>query len=637
MNSMPGILEGETREPGNIPNPDDIGLEELNTDIVRNAGIAERADWGLERSFGSHENAVKPEEVRDRGMEIARSMEDDPGAIERRQQVFRYFMDNDEARDFLLEDGMPAEDVLAKKRRGEDWESLYDRRVNSVDKYISFFEDLGGHLQNPDAPEAIEDYAAEIEEFMSSGEFQQFEEILEDVDGPTETTVEISLPMEREKTYDDDWFTSGSARIRSELRSGREVTARDGRSWSDNWRDFPYRSLVEDLISQVQEETGVRARIWHSPIDVELHIDEEEETVEAKASVERRSLKKWASDLVGEAETEIIETELGLGYEDLDEYRLQRAIKEAKANALSKEIEIKYTGTLREPGALDRVRGSVAELKYIAAAAEYMNQLEEEGAPLTMPETSEEGLTAIRGILEPNTVASRGWEEVVGNDVNSSQEETLYLITGPNDGGKTTYMNAVGLSQAMYQTGMPVLADDAEMTPRDAVLTHFIQKDDIERNQSRYVNELSRIEEVFKQATPDSLVLIDEPFSGTAPEEGAFQLDGVLRALEDLGSTTYASTHYHSVPVPELDQELDSYRKGSETLPELIEGRPHSQNLHAATTENMPGQEPEPTYRIIPGYSTVSEGRAVAEELGADPESLRAMLGERDDIDFPAA
>ncbi|MFB6241271.1 MAG: hypothetical protein ABEJ36_00525 [Candidatus Nanosalina sp.] len=624
MSAMPGILEGETEEQGNIPNPDDIGLDRLTGEIVGETNISDNAEWDLESRMGSHEKAVRSEEVAKRGKQISRSMETDQDAIESRQQVFRYMMENDGLREFLIEDGIPSAEVLEKNHHSEDSNRIYERRVNALRKYTGFLQDLSSELDDPEAPEAVEQYADEIDAFMGSERFQEFEEILEDVEGPTETTFEINLPMEYER-FDDNWETQGSARIFSELQSGREGRIRDSRKDRHSyWSDFPYKSLVQDLIESVEKQTGFKARRWKSPINVEMIIDEEEETVEASASVEKRSLKKWASDLMKRKdEVETVETEVDVNYDDLDEFKLERAVENAKADALSKEILDKYTGSWNETGALNEVRDSLAELKYVAAAAEYMNRLEEKGAPVKMPETSEDGFTSIQGLLEPNLAASEGWEEVVGNDVESSREDTVYVITGPNNGGKTTYMNAVGLTQAMYQMGMPVLAEDAEMTPRDSVLTHYIQQEDIQRNQSRYANELERIEEVFNQATGDSLVLIDEPFSGTAPEEGAHQLDGTLRALGDLGATIYASTHYHSVDVPGEDA----------TVPELVEEREGSQNLHAVTTgENGLGY----TYQIKPGYSTVSEGRAVAEDLGRDPESLRTMLGERDDVDFPA-
>jgi hypothetical protein len=624
MSAMPGILEGETEDPGNIPNPDDIGLERLTGEVVGDAAISKTAEWRAIPELGGHEKAVRSEEVTERGIEIGRSMEEDPQSIERRQQIFHYMSENNELREFILEDGIPSEEVLKKNYNGEDSDIVYSRRVAALKDYTGFFEELGSQLEDPEAPEAVERYAAEIDRFMDSEKFQEFEEILEDAEGPTETTFEISLPMEYER-WDDDWETQGSARIFSELQSGREARIRDSRKdRHSGWSDFPYRSLVQDLIGKVEEETGVKARRWNSPIDVEMTIDEEEETVEASASVEKKNLKKWASNLVTRSdEYDTVEAEIQVDYDELDERRLERAVESAKADALSKEILDKYTGTWNETGALEQVRDSLAELKYVAAAAEYMNRLEEEGAPVTMPETSQEGDTSIKGLLEPNLAASEGWEDIVANDVESSEEDTVYVLTGPNNGGKTTHMNAVGLTQAMYQMGMPVLAEDAEMTPRDSVLTHYIQQEDIQRNQSRYANELERIEDVFNQATGDSLVLIDEPFSGTAPEEGAHQLDGTLRALGDLGATTYASTHYHSVDVPREDA----------TVPELVEERDGSNNLQAVTTgEDGLGY----TYQIKPGYSTVSEGRAVAEDLGRDPDSLRTMLGKRDDIDFTA-
>ncbi|MFB6115949.1 MAG: hypothetical protein ABEK10_00410 [Candidatus Nanosalina sp.] len=616
MNAMPEIFEKSEENQENIPNPEDIGLDILLDNVITGSGIP-----------SGDQELVGQEEVYDQAMLVARSAEQNPEVIERRQQIFKYFQENQDLTDFLLNARFPNPD----KNKGfgsKHWDWTLENTEEMAESYISTVKGVRERIDD-EAPEPVEEYAEELDKFIESGGFQEIDELMEDLRAPTETSMEISLSMNNEH-WDDSWDTRGSSRIKSELQSGRKGVTGDRSSDRSSWDlGFPYSSLLQEIVDEVEEKTGVRARLWEAPIDIDLQLDEEERNLEATASVERKSIPSYISNLVtGNRETEEVEVDLDLSYEDISDietekrdgeweevktHEAERAIRKAKYEALNHSLKREYRNRVRED--LD----SIAELKYLAAAARYANQKEAVGTPMVFPEVTDEG-TSIEGMLEPNLVEQEGHEDIVSNDVNSDSEEYLHLITGANNGGKTTYMNAVGLAQAMYQMGMPVMAENAEMSPKDAILTHYIQQGDIQRGESRYANELERIQDVFEKSTPESMVLIDEPFSGTAPEEGAWQLDGVLKAFENLGSTTYASTHYHSVEVPEEGQ----------TVPELVEGRENSRNLHAKVEEG--GEGLGYTYRIQPGYSTFSEGRQVAREMGADPESLVAKLEEREDI-----
>jgi hypothetical protein len=618
MDTMPEIIETSEGSHENIPNPEDIGLDVFLDNIVTGSGIP-----------SGERELIGQEEVYDQAMLLARGAESDPEVIERRQQVFEYFQDNQELRGFLFDAELPNPD----KRRGfgsRHWEWALENTGEMAESYTSLVRGVQERIGD-EAPEPVEEYAEELGEYVESGGFRDIDELMEDLQGSTETTMEISLEMESNH-WDDSWDTRGTSSTRSELQSGRTGIASDRDSDRNSWDlGFPYRSLLKNLVDEVEEKTGVRARLWKTPIDVELYLDEDGRTLDATASVERKSIPNYISNLISENnETEEIEVKLDLDYEDISEtkseknkheefheegetHEMEKAIKKAKYEALDFELRTEYENRVRKDAE------AIAELRYLAAAARYMNQKEAVGTPTVFPEITDEG-TSIEAMLEPNLVEQEGHENVVANDMESGSEKYLQLLTGANNSGKTAYMNAVGLAQTMYQMGMPVMAEDAEMSPKDAILTHYIQQGDIQRGESRYANELERIQDVFEKATPESMVLIDEPFSGTAPEDGAWQLDGVLEAVEDLGSTTYASTHYHSVEVPEKRQ----------TVPELVEDRGSSRNLHGEVEES--GEGLDYTYKIQPGYSTVSEGRPVAREMGADPESLVETLKGREDL-----
>jgi DNA mismatch repair protein MutS len=87
---------------------------------------------------------------------------------------------------------------------------------------------------------------------------------------------------------------------------------------------------------------------------------------------------------------------------------------------------------------------------------------------------------------------------VVPNDIGYLPNQNVFVITGPNNGGKTTYVTTVGLVQLMSQKGLFVPAESAEVSFVDRIYTHFVTPDDITKGEGRYRNELMRVKEIFE-------------------------------------------------------------------------------------------------------------------------------------------
>jgi DNA mismatch repair protein MutS len=215
---------------------------------------------------------------------------------------------------------------------------------------------------------------------------------------------------------------------------------------------------------------------------------------------------------------------------------------------------------------------------------------------------------SIKNLIEPNLLRKTSLGDIVANDVNAETSENLYVITGPNNNGKTTYINALGIAQAMGQAGLMVLAQKATISPRDNIFTHYIRPGDLIAGESRYAHELSRIKEIIKRATGNSLILMDEPCSGTSPEDAKQEADAVVRTIGRLGGTAYIATHFHNL---------------IDTATEL----PHGRNLHCVT--NVNGDDLVYTYRIKEGSSNQSNGMYLARKMGADIKGLQNILKER--------
>ena len=218
----------------------------------------------------------------------------------------------------------------------------------------------------------------------------------------------------------------------------------------------------------------------------------------------------------------------------------------------------------------------------------------------------------ITGGSQPSWLKGRGAgsKRVIPNDVSNRAENNMFIITGPNNGGKTTYVKTVGLIQLMSQKGLFVTAKSAKVSFVDGIYTHFVTPEDITKGEGRYKNELRRIKEIFERATPYSLVILDEPCGGTSHEEGERQSLALLDGFHRLSATTYFTTHMHR-----LTEEVDSGRYTA------------AKNLYVECTYD--GKKVHYTYKVKKGAFGKSFGEEIARELGLMPEDIRDAVTRR--------
>ncbi|MBT7929033.1 hypothetical protein HN682_03835, partial [Candidatus Peregrinibacteria bacterium] len=200
-------------------------------------------------------------------------------------------------------------------------------------------------------------------------------------------------------------------------------------------------------------------------------------------------------------------------------------------------------------------------------------------------------------------------ENPVPNDIVYDGEQNLFLITGPNNGGKTTYVKSVGIVQALAQAGLFVPADQAEVSLVDNLYTHFVSPDDITKGEGRYKNELRRMDNIFENATPYSMVLLDEPCGGTSHEEGVEQSKNLLEGFDTLGCATYFTTHMHSLAD---EVKKDTYES--------------ARNFHAQCKKKLIGGGIKYTYKIVPGASGKSYGKEIADEMGLSSKDIKNTI-----------
>jgi DNA mismatch repair protein MutS len=136
----------------------------------------------------------------------------------------------------------------------------------------------------------------------------------------------------------------------------------------------------------------------------------------------------------------------------------------------------------------------------------------------------------------------------VPNDVSMNTKRQFLLITGPNMGGKSTYLRTVALISVLAQAGCFVPAKQAKIGIVDRIFTRVGASDDLKRGRSTFMMEMIEVAHILKRATPRSLVLLDEIGRGTSTFDG---LSIAWSVTEDIcnriGARTLFATHYHQL------------------------------------------------------------------------------------------
>lgn len=156
-------------------------------------------------------------------------------------------------------------------------------------------------------------------------------------------------------------------------------------------------------------------------------------------------------------------------------------------------------------------------------------------------------------------------EMFVPNDIYIDKKSNrMSIITGPNMSGKSTYMRQTALIVLMAQMGSFVPADSAKISIVDKIFTRVGASDDLTAGQSTFMVEMSEVSDILKNATPDSLVILDEVGRGTSTFDGVSIARAVAEHIcgsKKLGCKTLFATHYHELIG--LEQELEGVRNYS--------------------------------------------------------------------------
>lgn len=222
------------------------------------------------------------------------------------------------------------------------------------------------------------------------------------------------------------------------------------------------------------------------------------------------------------------------GVKALDDLRARGILKAAKALAQAADHIESFLRQLQ------------AETAFYIGCLNLRDTLAALGMPycLPIPARSGEYRMKFTGLYEIClALHTRG--SVVGNDL-SAEGAVLTVITGANQGGKSTYLRSIGLAQLMMQCGMFVPASSFEADICSGVFTHYRRKEDRGMKSGKFDEELGRMSSIADQISPRSLILFNESFAATNEHEGSEIARQIITALIDRGIKVFFVTHLYA-------------------------------------------------------------------------------------------
>ena len=162
---------------------------------------------------------------------------------------------------------------------------------------------------------------------------------------------------------------------------------------------------------------------------------------------------------------------------------------------------------------------------------------------------------SIKGLYNVRLVFA-GEKNIVKNDFDFSPKENLFILTGPNRGGKTIIEQAIGIISIMAASGAFVTASECKGRPFANILTHFPIDENLTINYGRLGEEAVRVKEIVRDSDDRTLILFNETYSTTSAADGFYLSQDLLRILKEKGTATIFNTHIHEVAraIDEMNQ-----------------------------------------------------------------------------------
>jgi DNA mismatch repair protein MutS2 len=246
-------------------------------------------------------------------------------------------------------------------------------------------------------------------------------------------------------------------------------------------------------------------------------------------------------------------------------------------------------------GPLEAAADTIAELDSIFARSRFARDFD-----ACMPEFSESPELRLEAARHPvlEDKLKRENRAIVPMSLSLCGEERLLVISGPNTGGKTVVLKTTGLAVLAAQAGIPVAAERAVLSKFDRVLVDIGDEQSIAADLSTFSSHMLNLKSMLEEATANSLVLVDEMGTGTAPDEGAALAVALLDEFEKKRCFVLATTHH------------DRLKTYASSTPGVVNAAVEFDDVNL-----------RPTYRLMVGVPGGSSGIAIAKRL-ALPDSI---------------
>lgn len=198
------------------------------------------------------------------------------------------------------------------------------------------------------------------------------------------------------------------------------------------------------------------------------------------------------------------------------------------------------------------------ELGFYVGALNLHEQLSAKGEPMCLPEPHPPGMSvrSARGLYDP-CLSLRIPARAQGNDL-SADGKPLVVVTGANQGGKSTFLRSLGVGQLMAQAGLFAPAESFATAVTAGVFTHYKREEDATMTSGKFDEELRRMSTIAQAIGPNCLLLCNESFAATNELEGSQVAAEFLRAMNDIDVTVVFVTHLYELARRYHEQHADT-------------------------------------------------------------------------------
>ena len=173
--------------------------------------------------------------------------------------------------------------------------------------------------------------------------------------------------------------------------------------------------------------------------------------------------------------------------------------------------------------------------RFYISYLDFIEPIKKKGLEFCYPEVVEDPTDTFARDIFDVVLALRS-KRVVTNDFRLERDERIIVVTGPNQGGKTTFARAFGQVHYLSSLGLPIPASSARLMVPDEIFTHFERKEDVREQRSKLENDLIRIREILEKVSRRSVVIFNEPLSSAALRDAVVMGEKILEKFAHVGS-----------------------------------------------------------------------------------------------------